>query len=165
MKNTKNLRNFKYLFITFSISILSLIFISCSNWIVPVDLTGKWVSQQDVVFRDKKEGKYVFTKHSERIEIWISSDGKVTGNIGNAVLKDCKIIKNRGAFGRFLNLKTDYQIIGKLEGKINPKDVRDFRKVSMPFNMKNNAMEGSIFESSGFNIFPFGDMNLTKSSQ
>lgn len=139
-----------------------LLSISCSEWIVPVELTGKWSAQQEITFREKIEGKYVFSKHQEKIEIVINSDGTVNGFIGQAKLIACKIVKNRRAFGKFLHIKTDYRITGKLQGKINSFDKANQRDVSMPFNVINNETQGTIFESSGFNIFPFAAMNLKK---
>jgi hypothetical protein len=155
----------KYSIYYFTIIVFGVFNLSCSNWKVPIELTGKWISQQDIVLRIKKDGKYEFSKHFETVLIQINADATITGSIGNAQLENCKIVKNRGKLGRSLNLKTDYRIIGKLKGKINSFDNQEVRSVSMPFNVENNIMEGSIFESSGFDIFPFADMNLKKSSQ
>lgn len=136
--------------------------ISCSEWLVPLSLTGKWSAMQEITFREKINGKYKFTNYVEKIELVVNPDGSVTGNIGNGVFKSSKVVKNRGSFGKFINIKTDYRIIGTLEGKINSFDSKDSREISVPFNVLNNETQGTIFESSGINIFPFADMKLKK---
>lgn len=134
-----------------------------SNWTVPKELAGNYVSSQKITFREKVNGEYTFTNCNEIVNISIGIDGKVIGFIGNATLKECKIEKNRGSLGRKLNLKTDYRIYGYLDGKINQNDKQTERKISMPFNSEQNKLIGCIFESPDFwSIFPFCDIQLPK---
>jgi hypothetical protein len=49
----------------------------------------------------------------------IRDSGTVTGRIGDALLINGRLKKNRGSLVRKLNVKTDYIIVGDLQGAIN----------------------------------------------
>ena len=77
--------------------------------------------------------------------IIIESSGVATGRIGQAVFNDCIIHRNRGWLGRKLNLKTDFIVLGGyMEGKITPKDEGKRREFTIPLNIVNGKLTGTI---------------------
>jgi len=79
------------------------------------------------------------------VVIAIESSGVATGRIGQAVFKNCIIRRNRGWLGRKLNLKTDFIVLGGyMEGKITPKDEGGRREFTIPFNIENGKLTGTI---------------------
>lgn len=141
-----------------------LLFVSCKQWEVPALLVGKWESKQKVTVRTKEKGKYVFINAPDSILLQFSIDenGNVSGHLGDATLENCKVQKNRGEFGKALNLATDYVIKGNLKGAIFSADPHLTKEISAPFDVKNNKMEGSFFQMFGLDLFPVTGMDASK---
>ncbi|MBK7667526.1 MAG: hypothetical protein IPJ32_09430 [Sphingobacteriaceae bacterium] len=133
-----------------------LLFASCKQWEVPALLIGKWESKQKVTVRTKEKGKYVFINAPDSILLQFSIDenGNVSGHLGDATLENCTVQKNRGEFGKALNLATDYVIKGNLKGAIFSADPYLTKEISAPFDVKNNKMEGSFFRCLVWICFP-----------
>ncbi|MBP7810106.1 MAG: hypothetical protein KA163_12490 [Bacteroidia bacterium] len=140
------------------------LFISCKQWKVPAILIGKWESKQTVKVRTKENGKYIFINAPDSIlfQFSIDENGNVNGHLGDAVFENCKVFKNRGDLGKTLNLATDYLIKGNLKGTIFPSDPHINKKISAPFDVKNNKMEGSFFQMVGMDLYPVTGMELVK---
>lgn len=80
------------------------------------------------------------------IDITIHDDGTVTGTVGDAKMVDCVLKQNRGELGRRLNLATDYIIMdGYLVGPFVPADEVAEKAFTIPFNIVDGHMRGSLF--------------------
>lgn len=80
------------------------------------------------------------------IDIAIHEDGTVTGVVGGAELRGCVLKQNRGVLGRQLNIATDYVIMdGTLEGPIVEEDNVPEKGLSIPFNIVDTNIQGSLF--------------------
>lgn len=139
-------------------------FVSCKQWEVPAALIGQWESKQKVTVRTKVKGDYVFINAPDSLLLQFAIDehGNVTGHLGNAVLEDCKVLKNRGDLGKTLHLATDYVIKGELKGAIFPDDPYATKQISAPFDVINNKMNGSLFQMFGLDLFPMTGMDAMK---
>lgn len=116
----------------------------------PMDIiTGKWSGEQEI-FADFKKGSYPSTYEEDYflVELQINPDGTVNGKAGEAVFVDCRCEKNRSWFGKLLNIKTDYIIKGGyLSGKISSEDSKVKREFTIPFNIEDGTLKGSIMET------------------
>jgi hypothetical protein len=162
--------NAKYFYITL-ISIVLLLFLtqqqstSATNWTPPQSIVGNWSGKHLVVVRTQTNGKYNFIKSPGALDfnITIHKDGNVTGTLGTAAFEGCEINKNRGWIGKMLNLKTDFVIKGKLVGAIFPEDPNKNKIISMPVDLENNTLKGSLFQIEGtIDMFPMVDVRLSK---
>ncbi len=136
-----------------------------TNWTPPQSVKGDWSGKHLVVVRTKTDGKFIFlkTKGAVDFKISIQQDCKVFGSLGTAVFEGCVIQKNRGWIAKKLNLKTDYVIQGKLVDAIFPEDVIKSKTISMPFNLENGRIKGSLFQIEGLiDMFPMVDISLIK---
>ncbi len=158
------LKQMKKLFIQLSIVLTLFNFVSCKQWEVPTHLLGNWQSKQAFTVRTKTDGNFVFVQAPDSVllSFTIDNTGKLTGKIGNADLVNCKVEKNRGELGRKLNLATDYVVKGELNGSIFQNDPNPNKKISAPFNVINNKMEGSLFQLFGMDLYPMSSFNATK---
>ncbi|MDP1676101.1 MAG: hypothetical protein Q8L88_04485 [Bacteroidota bacterium] len=134
------------------------------DWIVPQQLIGTWSARQQVTVRMKDANDdYLFIKDTVTIAITINDNRTVEGTCGGAAFQGCMLAENRGWFGRFFNLATDYIITGKLVGKIFEKDTLTEKTISAPFNVTGTTTAGSLFQKeSWFGIYPMADFGLEK---
>lgn len=81
------------------------------------------------------------------LTIKILNDGKVSGSIGDASLKNCRVERNRGSIARALNFETDYIIQGKLSGAVDESDTGApaERDITLPFSVENGHFTGTLF--------------------
>jgi hypothetical protein len=136
---------------------------SCSEEAIPVPVAGTWSSTQVVSVRLNPPGKpYGFVRDSVRVSLTIRSDRTVEGSVGHATLEEATITRNRGAVGHTLDLNTDFLITGKLVGNIFPADTLDTKNVTIPFNVENGALAGTIFQNEGMGIFPMVNVRMTR---
>lgn len=145
--------------------VILLAFVSCNEWVMPVELAGTWSGSEIITVRFKTNGKpyqFIISKESLPVIFKINNDGRVDGTIGNAKLMGCKVNRNRNAIGRALNLATDYVITGNLTGSIFQEDTIFLRNISAPFDMKNKTLNGSIFQRDGLDLFPMAGLKLAK---
>lgn len=136
-----------FLFLLISLSVAynrSLI----NNWNPPESLVGEWSGQSEV-FAPFKKGQPPSVDPEDwiNIQIAIEADGKVTGKIGDAEFVNCTVKQNRTWFERLIGIKTDY-IIGEgyLDNGIVPDDTAIKRDISIPFNISDGTLKGSVFE-------------------
>lgn len=81
------------------------------------------------------------------VDLRIGADDRVTGTIGDAQLIDGQLFSNRGWFGRSLHVKTDYRVLGKLDGSIIAAENITRESVSLPLNWKDGVFEGGLATS------------------
>ena len=56
----------------------------------------------------------------------------------------CTVQPNRGWLGRTLHVATDYIVRGVMEGKVTPNDPGGRREFTLPFNIVDGTLAGSI---------------------
>ena len=143
--------------------ICTLQFVSCSEWVMPKTLVGTWSAIQEVSVRYQSGTmSFRFVKDTVNIAMNIQDDGTVKGTIGGARFEGCLVSQNRGWFGKTFNLNADYIIAGKLSGSIFEQDTLTEKEISLPFNMKEDAIDGALFQKQGMGVFPMVNIHLTK---
>jgi len=133
------------------------------QWQPPVSLVRSWSSKQIVTFRSTDSNDhYFFMKDTITVTMVITPDGSVEGYIGDAHFAQCRISKNRGWFGRFLGLWTDFVVDGRLTGKISNKGPFFGREIRSPFDLEDGRIKGSVFHLESFDAFPMINFQLSK---
>lgn len=139
----------KHLLVVFFATIV-LVFMGVS---VNRQILERWTPEQTIVGTWTGVGETRGFGDLEEIEVRlvISESGSVSGSVGDAQIEDCDIKLNRNAFERFLRVKTDYIINdGYLQGQISDRDELSDRDISMPFNITDNVMDGTLFHVEGW---------------
>ena len=127
---------------------------SCNEWVVPGDLPGFYTGRERVIIRYDKDGQYIFRDSYVMISLIIDSTGQVAGMAGDATFEGCSVIQNRGFIGRQLGIKTDFLIKGILKGPTFDKDTIINKNISIPFNIENGELRGSLFLNTNGDSFP-----------
>jgi hypothetical protein len=76
--------------------------------------------------------------------LMIDKSGEVIGMVGGAMFEGCSVKQNRGWVGRQLGIKTDFLIQGMLKGNTFEKDTILTKNISIPFNIENGELKGSL---------------------
>lgn len=135
--------------------IISLVFTqSCTEPVTPLDLPGTYTGKERVLLRYDKDGQYIYRDNIVMVSMIINSKGDVTGMVGEAALDGCKVTRNRGWLSRTLNIKTDFIVKGKLIGKTFEKDSILNKDISIPFNINNGELKGSLFLNNAGQNYP-----------
>lgn len=114
---------------------------------IPQNISGKWSGQSAVSSQFSKSGQSDSNaQEMVNIEITINADKNVTGKIGDAELVGCTIAQNRTWFEKLIKVKTDYIITGSMKNGIVSADKVEIRQISIPFNISNGELKGSVFE-------------------
>jgi hypothetical protein len=151
----------RYAAIVALVSILPLL--SCRQWDVPDALVGTWSSRTSISVRYTLGfGSYRFVRDSIDASIEIRKDRSVHGRVGNAEFVGCSVEKNRGMVARTLDLFTDYIIKGEIKGRAFPADTLERITITIPFNLEERRMKGTIFQCDGADIFPMVYLTMAK---
>jgi hypothetical protein len=132
----------------------AILFTSCSNWVFPDHLSGTYIGKQRVMIRYEKDGQYFFRDDVVMVSLIIDSIGHVTGMVGEATFEGCNVVQNRSWIGRQLSIKTDFLIKGMLKGNTFDKDTILNKEISIPFNVENNELKGSLFLTTSGQNYP-----------
>lgn len=100
-------------------------------------MSGVWCGSARIVVNwtvEKKLG----------VRLAIAPSGDVTGQIGDAQLVAGRLRTNRGPVGRMLNIKTDYIVVGKLQGPIITAERIARSSVKMPLNWTGSEFRGGV---------------------
>ena len=127
---------------------------ACSETVVLSDLPGTYSGKDIVLVRYDKDGQYLYKDDMIQVSIIIGNNGEVSGMVGEAALAECKVTPNRGWLSRQLNIKTDFIINGKLNGRTFEKDSILNKNISIPFNVNNGELTGSLFLNNKGNNYP-----------
>jgi hypothetical protein len=147
------------------IALSSLLCVACNEWNVPNELVGTWTSRQVVRVRYTLSfASFRFVKDSASIVLTIRNDRTVEGQVGGATFEGCTVAKNRGTIARTLDLYSDYIIVGKLLGSIFPQDSIASKNISIPFNVEEGSVKGTIFQNKTADVVPMVDVVLAKST-
>ena len=129
----------------------------------PSSLAGHWSAHPVVSVRSRPPGGgYLFTRNQVEIDLRVAEDGSVIGSVGGATIVDGALRRNRGWLGRLLHVKTDYIIRGRLEGPIFPGDTIRNKRISAPFNLRDGAMDGTLFHLVGIDLYPLAALELRR---
>lgn len=111
----------------------------------PSELVGTWRGTTEI-FGPFTVGTFPSTvaDDHQRVVVEIAASGAVTGQIGEAVFLRSSVRRNRGAIGRTLNVATDYIVRGVLEGKVTPHDPGARRDFTIPFNLIEGKLVGTM---------------------
>ncbi len=151
------------------IILTTLLLISAAYWAIATpfnhtisdDVIGNWEGTCEV-FADFKIGEYPSTHAEDQIFIVLKIDetGNVTGKIGDAVLKDGQLKRNRNKLGELIGINSDYVVTNAtIEGKISSVDSIESRTITIPFNCYSKILKGSISLKESFKypdpLFPY----------
>jgi len=134
----------------FSIFILT----ACSECVMPGDLPGTYTGKQRVMIRYDRGRQYIYQDDYVLMSLFIDSKGKVCGMVGGATFEGCTVTQNRGWIERQLGIKTDFLIKGMLKGNTFEKDTLVNKDISIPFNIINSELKGSLFLVTKGDSFP-----------
>ncbi len=113
------------------------------------DICGTWQGKGRV-FQSHFTRSSADSCKTDSVDIFlvIHPDNRVSGHIGKAEFVDCIVKKNRGWLGRLLNFKTDYIITGgTIAGNIVPVDTVIQKKITIPFNIVDNNIKGTLMQT------------------
>lgn len=131
-----------------SLLLISLsIFSACGSWKMPDQLPGIYIGKERIIVRYEKNGQFIFYEDSVYVSLSIGNNQQVNGTVGEAVFEGCKVNQNRGWIGRKLHIKTDFLIRGRLNGTTFSRDSILKKSISIPFNIKNGELTGSLFNN------------------
>ena len=143
-----------------TVHLLSVLIISlfaaqaCTEPVISSDLPGTYTGKERLLLRYDKDGQYIYRDNIVMVSMIINSKGDVTGMVGEAALDGCKVTRNRGWLSRTLNIKTDFIVKGKLIGKTFEKDSILNKDISIPFNINNGELKGSLFLNNAGQNYP-----------
>ena len=127
---------------------------SRGHWIATMLLSatalGGQVPDRGMVGNWSGDGQIVVNwtdQPSIHVTLVIQADGSVSGRVGDAYLTGARITTNRGPIGRFLHIKTDYIVSGKLEAPLIAAEHIQRDAVKMPLNWDGTAFTGSLHSS------------------
>lgn len=140
--------NIKHLVAGF-ICCLALVFIGVT---INHRILEKWQPNQNLIGTWTGSGETRKFGELEKIDIEITIDesGVVKGLVGEALLEECVIRLNRNDFERFIKVKNDYILKdGHISGFIKSGDDIGTRNITMPFNIQDDTIEGTVFHVEG----------------
>jgi hypothetical protein len=129
-------------------------FTACSGWEIPASLPATYTGNERVIIRYEKDGQFIFRDEYVKVSLMIDSIGHVTGMVGEATFERCNVLQNRGWISRQIGIKTDFLIKGSLQGYTFPKDTFFNKEISIPFNLVNDELKGSLFMKTNGESFP-----------
>ena len=103
-------------------------------------MVGEWKGNARIIVRWCQQKNLA-------VNLTIRADGAVFGKVGDANLTKGRLKRNRGWVGRKLNIKTDYIIVGGLEGTIVAAEGIARSGVSMPLNFYGETFVGGVHTS------------------
>jgi hypothetical protein len=127
---------------------------SCSQSGIPGDLQGTFNGKERVIIRYDRGGQYIYMDDYVMVSLMIDKSGEVIGMVGNAMFEGCSVKQNRGWVGRQLGIKTDFLIQGMLKGNTFEKDTIISKNISIPFNIENGELKGSLILTTKGDSFP-----------
>jgi hypothetical protein len=142
------------------------IFSSCSESGIPDDLQGTYNGKERVIIRYDRGGQYIYIDDYVMASLMIDKSGEVIGMVGGAMFEGCSVKQNRGWVERQLGIKTDFLIQGMLKGNTFEKDTLLSKEISIPFNIENGELKGSlILKSKGESLPIISSLKLQKNKK
>lgn len=104
------------------------------------EIVGQWKGHARIIVSWSQQTSLCVTLN-------IRDDATVTGKVGDALLTNGRLKKNRGWLGKNLEVKTDYIVVGDLKGAIVAAEGITRRRVKMPLNLADGALRGGLHTS------------------
>lgn len=104
----------------------------------PADLVGTWSGKMRVW------GGYC-ARDSVDVTLSVRADGRVTGTVGGATLRNGMFHDNRGWIARKLNMKSEYRITCDLDGLLCESSDRAVHNLNVPFNRYGAGIRGAMY--------------------
>jgi len=117
---------------------------SCNESGISGDLQGTYNGKERVILRFDRGGQYIYKDEYVMVSLMIDKSGEVIGMVGDAMFEGCSVKQNRGWVARQLGIKTDFLIQGMLKGNTFDKDTILNKDISIPFNIENGELKGSL---------------------
>jgi len=130
----------------------------------PPNLVGTWHGNVEIFgpFKVEPYPSQAREDHQE-VVVAIAPSGMVAGHIGQAVFKECTIRRNRSWLGRALHVKSDFIVVGGyMEGRVTPRDEGGRRRFTIPLNIENGRLKGTIMLLPEFPLTRFLDLERNK---
>lgn len=108
-----------------------------SSGVTMAEMAGTWAG----------EGRIVVTwttARTLRVRLTITPEGRVSGTVGDAVLRDGRFEANRTAIGRALHIKTDWIVRGPVDGDVIKAEGIRRESVMIPLNWIDDHFEGGV---------------------
>jgi hypothetical protein len=104
---------------------------------VPTEFAGTWAGTARI---------FVNWTAQKTLPVYLTivADGRVSGTVGDAALRNGRFVSNRGSLLRMLDWKTDWSIVGDLDGPIIEAEGIRRDRVSIPINFVDDHFEGSV---------------------
>jgi hypothetical protein len=127
---------------------------SCNETGIPDDLQGTYNGKEKVIIRYDRGGQYIYMDDYVMVSLMIDKSGEVIGMVGDAMFEGCSVKQNRGWIARQLGIKTDFLINGTLKGNTFDKDTILNKPISIPFNIENGELKGSLILTTKGDSYP-----------
>ena len=134
--------------------VVILIITSCKNKFIPENLAGTYTGKERILLRYDRGGQYIYRDTFVSVSLIIDSTGNITGMVGEASFDSCSVKPNRGWIEQQLGIRTDFVITGMLRGNTFDKDTMENKEISIPFNIFDNELKGSLLLTSNGQDFP-----------
>lgn len=131
-----------------------LLLTSCNESGIPDDLPGTYNGKERIIMRYDRGGQYIYMDDYVMVSLMIDKSGEVIGMVGDAMFEGCSVKQNRGWIARQLGIKTDFLIQGMLKGNTFEKDTLLNKNISIPFNIENGELKGSLILTTKGDSFP-----------
>jgi hypothetical protein len=112
--------------------------------IVPHEMTGTWTGSARIAVNWT-------VQRTLGVRLTITPDGLVSGVVGDAMLRHVRLERNRGSLARALNWKTDWIVIGDLDGDVIKVEGIHRASVKIPLNWVDDHFEGGV-NTSGWHV-------------
>lgn len=109
----------------------------------PVGLEGAWVGEGSVNVDWVR-------RRNLSVALDITTDGSVTGRVGDARLVEAHVRSNRSQLGRDLGWWTDWVVEGRLEGELLADEEFIAQRVQIPFDFVAGRLEGRVHAEGAF---------------
>lgn len=104
------------------------------------ETVGQWKGDARIIVIWSKQTNLCVTLN-------VRDDATVTGKIGDAQLINGRLKKNRGWIGQNLKAKTDYIVVGDLQGAIIASEGITRSRVKLPLNFAAETLSGGLHTS------------------
>ena len=103
---------------------------------VPTEFAGTWAGTARIFVNWT-------TQKTLAVRLTIGADGRVSGTVGDAALRNGRFVSNRGPLLRMLDWKTDWRIVGDLDGPVIEAEGIRRDRVSIPLNWVEDHFEAA----------------------
>ncbi|HTM26048.1 MAG TPA: hypothetical protein VL225_12705 [Vicinamibacterales bacterium] len=104
---------------------------------LPAAMAGNWAGDADIFVNWTAQ-------RALPVKLSIAADGTVSGTIGDALLRNGRLQRNRTALGRALHVKTDWIVIADLDGDVIKAESIRRESVKVPLNWVDDHFEGGV---------------------